>query len=1377
VALIVTAAPSILPFDQTFAFRAYGRLASGDTASVAVSWVATGGQIASDGRYRGTAPGSHTVTAYAVGSPSLSGSARIDVSDPGPLFETLDVQPKPVYISGGAHVLFGATARLQSGANTLPTVTWRATGGGAIGASGEFAAGLIPGSYAVIATTLDGLLSDTALVVVEPAEMTAIQLQPRVVTIPGGSTQEFEVVTTWTDGSDVIPELEWITAAGTVEMIAGGSGAEASPGESRLARFIASRLPGTHRLVVRHPESGKSDTASVTITPVLDAVEVTPAAVTLLPGVTAAFSAKGRMTDGVQTNLSVSWAATGGTISGSGVYTAGGTAGTFRVIGRLASGTLADTSVVTISAPAAATLTRISLSPATGTAPIGQTVEFTAGAIWSNGSTALPALHWSAQAGSVTPEGIWTAPATAGSYRIIARHSGGTLADTAVFAVVVPPAGLTALTVTPESPAVQGGQSVDFQAQATWSDGSAALPALTWSTTGGVVSSTGRWTSPNVSGVYRVVARANTAAIADTAVVTVSETPRVTSIRVSPRLGALNPGGTVQLSSEITWSDGQQRAVTRTFSASGGTVSMSGLYTAGALAGQVLVIASCGGCSVSDTARFTITAPVVPAPVVTSLNLNPSSFSTGAGEGRELNISATWDDGSTTVPPLVWSATGGTMVGLTYVAGTTAGTFRIIAKHAGSTVADTTAATITGGSTPATLSSLNLNPSSVSLAPGAQRTMTVGASWSDGSTMVPPLAWTATGGTMNGLVYTAGAATGSYRIIATQQGGGLADTTVVTIQAGAPATLVTLGITPPSASVSAGASLQFAATGLWSDSSTAAPQVTWTATGGTISGTGFFVAGGTSGTFQVTATHAASGLTATRSVSITPSAPSLVALPEAPRVFINSTYQVPTGAIRRVAAGANLQSVLNAAQCGDRILLASGATFTGNFTLPAKSCTNSWIELSTETSLPPEGSRVTPATATGYAHIVTALPNAPALTTAPGANNYRIMGVEFGVAPNITLMSSIVELNVNNLTNVSQLPRDIVLDRVVITGHNQVHVRRCLLMNAIRVALVDSYLAGCHYKGADAQAVLLWNTPGPIKVVNNYLEGSGENMMIGGADPSINGMVPADIEIRRNYFFKPPAWYASNQWSVKNALELKIGKRVMIEGNIMENNWVDAQTGFSIVFKSVNQSGSAPWSETSDVMFRNNIIVDAPNAISMSGKPEQYPAIRMSRIAVVNNLMYKIGPSGSFGGAARGFQFSSDMVDVTVLNNTVLGTTMNGFILTGTPAIGTLDLRNNIIQGWLTSADGVGRGATALNYHQTQWTMLGNVMAYSPASVFADHPAGNFYTTTVGNIGFLDLSSWNVSLAGSSPFKGKGTEGRDPGVDLAAVLAATSGVR
>src|SRR5207302_1285194 len=133
--------------------------------------------------------------------------------------------------------------------------------------------------------------------------------------------------------------------------------------------------------------------------------------------------------------------------------------------------------------------------------------------------------------------------------------------------------------------------------------------------------------------------------------------------------------------------------------------------------------------------------------------------------------------------------------------------------------------------------------------------------------------------------------------------------------------------------------------------------------------------------------------------------------------------------------------------------------------------------------------------------------------------------------------------------------------------------RRGIAMNSAATAVIDSALWGFTEVGADAQAIASWSGTGPFKIVNNYLEASGENVMFGGDGPSILNLVPADIEVRGNYFFKPLTWkvgdpsYAGVAWTVKNLFELKNAQRVLLDGNIFEHNWVGAdQHGAAVLF-------------------------------------------------------------------------------------------------------------------------------------------------------------------------------------------------------------------
>ena len=77
-------------------------------------------------------------------------------------------------------------------------------------------------------------------------------------------------------------------------------------------------------------------------------VLLAPESVTLDPAQTQLFVAWGRTVAGDSVAIAVTWAASGGTITNGGLYTAGQTAGTYRVIARQTNGSLADTAPVTV---------------------------------------------------------------------------------------------------------------------------------------------------------------------------------------------------------------------------------------------------------------------------------------------------------------------------------------------------------------------------------------------------------------------------------------------------------------------------------------------------------------------------------------------------------------------------------------------------------------------------------------------------------------------------------------------------------------------------------------------------------------------------------------------------------------------------------------------------------------------------------------------------------------------------------------------------------------------------------------------------------------------------------------------------------------------
>jgi hypothetical protein len=499
--------------------------------------------------------------------------------------------------------------------------------------------------------------------------------------------------------------------------------------------------------------------------------------------------------------------------------------------------------------------------------------------------------------------------------------------------------------------------------------------------------------------------------------------------------------------------------------------------------------------------------------------------------------------------------------------------------------------------------------------------------------------------------------------------------------------------------------------------------------------------------------------------------------PAMPEVFLDTKYVQPTGRTIRVDAGDDFQDALDEARPGDEIVLEAGAVFTDNFILRNKGPREDarWITIRSSQMdglLPPAGTRVSPADAAAMPRVVSK--NAGSvLRTSAGAHHYRFIGIEFSITTSVNRISTLITLGDDEQTSLDDIPHDIIFDRCYIHGTPTANVRRGIAVNSARTSIIDSHISDCHERGADSQAICGWAGPGPFKIVNNYLEGAGENILFGGADAKIEGLVPADIEIRRNHFSKPLSWkeddpsYAGIDWSIKNLFELKNARRVFIDGNLFEYNWHDSQVGYAILFKSANSSGRATWSVTEDVTFTNNIVRHTAAGINILGRDFQDQSEQVKRILIANNLFYGIDRE-KWGGDGV-FMKLTDTIDVTVENNTVIHT---GTILLpyGEPNVGFIFAENIMPHnrfGIKGDSEPVGNGT--VDRYFPGGLFKGNVIAGGQASRY---PVDNFYPETLDEVKFIDQPNDNYRLKNSSPYRRAGTNGKDIGANIKQIKKA-----
>jgi hypothetical protein len=514
--------------------------------------------------------------------------------------------------------------------------------------------------------------------------------------------------------------------------------------------------------------------------------------------------------------------------------------------------------------------------------------------------------------------------------------------------------------------------------------------------------------------------------------------------------------------------------------------------------------------------------------------------------------------------------------------------------------------------------------------------------------------------------------------------------------------------------------------------------------------------------------------------------PAAAAAPQLPLTYIDTSVPGTTGTTWTVNAGGSLQTVLNAAQLGDKIVIQAGAVFKGPFTLPNKTSGTGWITVRTSTpdgSFPSPGTRVTPAHAPLMPKLVVA--SGAVITTAPGAHHYRFIGVEISPTPN-TYLYNLVDLSSPD-GSAAGLPHDIIFDRSYLHGDPVVGTRRGIALNSRATAVIDSYLSDFKEVGADSQAICGWNGPGPFKIVNNYLEGAGENVMFGGADPSIPNLVPGDIEIRRNNFAKRLTWkstdpsYSGTYWTVKNLFELKNAQRVLIEGNVFERNWgfQSDQNGYAILFTPRNQNGTAPWSVVQDVTFRNNIVRNSGGGIGLLGKDTVSGSLQ--RVSISNNLWYDIDKTKWTG---TGWWFGDNTaaaggMDLVVEHNTAILTNAS-IMLTGEASAPAMTFRNNLVSYGVLGiyGDGIGANANAaIAYFVPGSTFSANAFFNNTGASWPppNYPPTSLFAPSVAAVNFTDQANDNYQLTTSSPYRNAATDGKDIGVDFAALAAAFGG--
>lgn len=180
----------------------------------------------------------------------------------------------------------------------------------------------------------------------------------------------------------------------------------------------------------------------------------------------------------------------------------------------------------------------VAISPTTASVVSGGTQTFAA-TVSGNANTSVT---WSVSegptGGAITTGGVYTAPATPGTYHVVAT-SVVDASKSATAAVTVTAAPVVAVTVSPTAPTLLTNGTQTFTATVTGNANTNVTWSVTEGPTGGAITTDGVYTAPATSGTYHVVATS----VADdtksaTATVTVTTAPVTALAYTNPTTGA-----------------------------------------------------------------------------------------------------------------------------------------------------------------------------------------------------------------------------------------------------------------------------------------------------------------------------------------------------------------------------------------------------------------------------------------------------------------------------------------------------------------------------------------------------------------------------------------------------------------------------------------------------------------------------------------------------------------------------------------------------------------------------------------------------------------------------------------------------------------------
>jgi trimeric autotransporter adhesin len=550
--------------------------------------------------------------------------------------------------------------------------------------------------------------------------LTGLAVTPPAATVIVSKTQALEATGTFSDGStrDLTASVTWssadttrasVSAAGVVT----GSATGVTTITARSGNFSAST-----QITVTSP--------NVCATPV--SIAVTPANPTVPVNTTQQLLATGTNSDASSCDITdlVTWSSStiaNATVSTTGLVS-GVAAGSATITATLGSAT--GSTPVTVTAPS---ITSISVTPDDMTLAIGVGQQYTASAIYSDGSiqdlaTGVTWTSSNTSAASIASNGLATTLA-AGTTTITATV--GTFTDSSVITVV--PAHLQSITLTPTSVTMASGTQQQFTAVGNFDDGSTqVLTSALWSS-----SSTSVLTIDQNGLALAFLPGTSTLSVTSGTVsastpVTVS-TATLVSLAIAPVNSSMPDDATKPFTATGTFSDNSTQDMTQSVLWSSSTPAVATITNLGLVSslstGTTTITAMLG--SVSNSTTLTVSTVKL-----VSIAISPSNGRMQKGTSLKFTAVGTYSDGSTaTLTNVTWRSSKNNLANMR-------GNGILHAKKAGTLTVTASAFGVTGSTSltigTGTLVSMDITPANPAVAHGNTQQFIALGTFSDSTT-------------------------------------------------------------------------------------------------------------------------------------------------------------------------------------------------------------------------------------------------------------------------------------------------------------------------------------------------------------------------------------------------------------------------------------------------------------------------------------------------------------------------------------------------------------------------------------------------------------------------------------------------------------------